>query len=1136
MKFKTALVFAFIIFSVILLQTSKALAFEEIYARISVASIEEKASLLGEKGLDVAGAGPGWVDVVVDSRRLTDLIANGYNVEVQYWTPEERNVALYGPDWDKAFHTYEQIITEMQQAALDHPNIVKLDTLGYSVQGRLILGAKISDNPAVEENEPEFRIIGLHHGNEYMSFEIALNMLQYLTDNYGSITQVTHLVNDLETWIIPMMNPDGRVAGTRYNANGVDLNRDYGYMWNGEGGDSYGFEEPETRAIRLHGMKHNFSISLSFHTAAMYVNYVWNYRPFPVPDSAFVVNISVPYASATGYTPVEGYNWYQTYGDCNDWSYGSRGDIDATIETANSESNITGTCNLNRPAILAMMERTDDGVRGILTDMGNGQPLEGMVRCTQFGQPVFSEKPIGDYQKNLLPGTYTMKFSANGYQDSTISGVTVTSDAPTILNVALRPSSVLSAVHVVSCYFYDPYSYPNQYQNNPTNGSAALGLPDGLFASLGKGGNIVLDMGENTKIYDLDGNDFTITEDGNNDGYNVYWCDVPYGGTWHLIGTGSGTTSFDISSQSTDSIRYIKIVDDNNGSATEQNPGCDIDAITHPKPIMGAYVTFRSYRIDDDSTGQSLGNNNGQVDFGETIELPMVLENIGDSTAYGVEASLSTSQPWVTVTDSSETFGDISAGDTAVSSGKYVFTVSSQIQDGTNIPFHLNITTSNKSWGYDGPSITAHAPRLVYQSVVMDDLGGNGNGKPDPGETCSVIATLKNEGSTNSQQIQATLVSNDPYVTVTSSISSYPDLAAGNSGVNLTPYQIDISGSCPVGHTASFILQIQAAGSYSAVDTFQVNIGQKPILFVDDDGGGSYESYFISALDSTGLSYDVWTYATLGTPSDSLLSLYQAVVWTTGPDYGTISSPKTLTATDQARLTTYLDNGGKFFLSSQDLLLDNNPNTFITNYLHVAGHTDDVGETSVEGISGDTISDGMAFGLNPPFYNFSDYIVPGTGAVGIFSANGKSYTTMSREGVQLDNSLLLAGSKNPVNYCALRYPESGSSTYQVVFLAFAFEGVPSSGTSPNNSYTLMRRIMDWFGLGRSSNPFLRGDLTGDGNIDAGDVVYLINYLYKGGSAPNPLEAGNVNCDAAVDAGDVVYLINYLYRGGIPPCD
>jgi hypothetical protein len=64
-----------------------------------------------------------------------------------------------------------------------------------------------------------------------------------------------------------------------------------------------------------------------------------------------------------------------------------------------------------------------------------------------------------------------------------------------------------------------------------------------------------------------------------------------------------------------------------------------------------------------------------------------------------------------------------------------------------------------------------------------------------------------------------------------------------------------------------------------------------------------------------------------------------------------------------------------------------------------------------------------------------------------------------------------------------------------------------------------------------------GDATNDGNIDAGDVVYLINYLFRNGPEPIPiLYTGDPNCDNQVDVGDVVYLINYLYRGGPEPCN
>ena len=1135
MRLKLILFFVFMLSSLLLSQRCFAAPnFEEIYARVWVSSLEEKGRLLGERGLDVNAAGPNWVDVVVDSKRLEELRSKGFNLEVQYWTPEERNIALFGPDWNLQFHTYAQLVTEMQQAALDHPNIVILDTLGYSVQGRMILGAKVSDNPTQEEDEPEFRIIGCHHGNEYMGVEMGLNMLQYLTDNYGSNPQVTHLVNDLETWIIPMMNPDGRTAGTRGNANGVDLNRDYGYMWNSVTPGI--FSQPETRAIRLHGLEHNFSISLSYHTTAAYVNYVWNYKDFPVADSAFIVSISTEYASYTGYTAIEGYEWYQTYGDCNDWSYGSRGDIDATIETENS--NITNCWTLNRPAMLAMMERTDDGVRGRITDATTGQPLEAVVRCTQLGQPVFTEPTVGDYQKNLLPGTYTLKFSANGYRDSTISGVTMSGSSPTVLNVAMKPDSALFAVHVVSCYFYDPYSYPNQYQNNPTNASAALGLPDNIFASLGKGGNVVVDMGEKTKIYDKDGNDFTIFEVGpTSDGYMVYWCEVPYGGTWHYIGTGFGTTSFDFSSQPTDSIRYLKIVDDNDGSATELYPGCDIDAITHPKPVTGPFVTLFRHYLDDDSIGQSRGNNDGDVDFGETIELPLVLENIGDSTAYNVTAILRTAHPQVSVVDSQRSFGNIPAHDTVRSSDPFVFMVSPQIEDSTLITFQLDISATNGTWTYPELNILAHAPVLVYESSLIDEVTGNGNGEPDPGETCQVTVTLKNKGSQKAIQVSADILCNDPYVTIMASSSDYPDIPPNNTGSSLVPYQFNVHSNCPNGHMIEFVLEVTGLGPYSASDTFQIMVGRRAVLLVDDDAGASYDTFFVSALNSVGILYDVWNYKSLGSPSDSALSLHKAVVWTTGEDFGVIGNPSTLTPQDQANLKNYLDNGGKLFLSSQDLLFDNDPNDFIINYLHVAGHTDDQVVNAIAGVTDDTISDGIAFSLSYPFSNLSDYIVPGSDATGIFYRTGKNLASSRERRLALPNfqqdNLDQTDLKNPTDYSALRYPSNGTAGYQVVFFAFSFEAVPQSGADPNNAQTVMRRIMDWFGIQKPS--FLRGDANGDGVINSADVSYLINYLFIGGPAPGPFEAGDANCDGSINSADVAYLINYLFIGGPPPC-
>jgi agmatine/peptidylarginine deiminase len=65
--------------------------------------------------------------------------------------------------------------------------------------------------------------------------------------------------------------------------------------------------------------------------------------------------------------------------------------------------------------------------------------------------------------------------------------------------------------------------------------------------------------------------------------------------------------------------------------------------------------------------------------------------------------------------------------------------------------------------------------------------------------------------------------------------------------------------------------------------------------------------------------------------------------------------------------------------------------------------------------------------------------------------------------------------------------------------------------------------------------YICGDANWDQNVDVGDVIHLINYLYKSGPPPLPVESGDCTKDGHVDVGDVVYLINYLFKSGSPPC-
>jgi hypothetical protein len=65
-------------------------------------------------------------------------------------------------------------------------------------------------------------------------------------------------------------------------------------------------------------------------------------------------------------------------------------------------------------------------------------------------------------------------------------------------------------------------------------------------------------------------------------------------------------------------------------------------------------------------------------------------------------------------------------------------------------------------------------------------------------------------------------------------------------------------------------------------------------------------------------------------------------------------------------------------------------------------------------------------------------------------------------------------------------------------------------------------------------PFMRGDANGNGEVHIEDIIYLINYLFIGGSAPPTVRAGDANCDSVVDVADAIYLINYLFLDGSPP--
>ena len=114
------------------------------------------------------------------------------------------------PSKDSGYHNYAEMVAEIQDAEADHPDIVDVFSIGKSYQNRNIWAAKVSDNVADDENEPEVLFDGLHHAREHLTVEQTLAILRWLSDGYGSNNEITELVDTREVWIIFNVNPGRR--------------------------------------------------------------------------------------------------------------------------------------------------------------------------------------------------------------------------------------------------------------------------------------------------------------------------------------------------------------------------------------------------------------------------------------------------------------------------------------------------------------------------------------------------------------------------------------------------------------------------------------------------------------------------------------------------------------------------------------------------------------------------------------------------------------------------------------------------------------------------------------------------------------------------------------------------------------
>ena len=175
--------------------------------------------------------------------------------------------------WYEQYQDLNAIYGKLDEFANDYPALVTPVTLGQSWEGRDIRGIKIGGSNGSKDVRPAVLLNGTQHAREWISPMTNMFAAEQLLTSYGSDAQITSLMDDVEYYVIPVVNPDGYVYSWTTNRNwrknrrpglngfGVDLNRNWDYGWGLNSGSSSNpadntyrgsapFSEPETQAMR----------------------------------------------------------------------------------------------------------------------------------------------------------------------------------------------------------------------------------------------------------------------------------------------------------------------------------------------------------------------------------------------------------------------------------------------------------------------------------------------------------------------------------------------------------------------------------------------------------------------------------------------------------------------------------------------------------------------------------------------------------------------------------------------------------------------------------------------------------------------------------------------------------------------
>lgn len=354
--------------------------------------------------------------------------------EAEMWDGSNR--AAY--DWDQ-YPTYEAYEAMMYQFATDHPDKCEIIELGTLPSNRKILIAHINNGSGA--GKPKFLYTSTIHGDETTGWMLMLRMIDYILEN-PTLPECANVLENIDLYVGPNTNPDGTYHGgnntvngaQRYNANGVDMNRNYADPHGSAHPDGNAYQQ-ETEWFMQFANENAFVMGANYHGGAEVMNYPWDNTYTLHADDAWYQLISHEYADLchtvsssymTDYNNgiTNGAQWYMIGGGRQDYMNGYAQCRELTIECSNtkcpSASQMPNFWNINKNSIFAFMNQCLNGIHGTVVDAETKAPIGGatvtLVGHDDQYSTVSTQLPGGDFHRPVKAGTYNVRITKNGYE------------------------------------------------------------------------------------------------------------------------------------------------------------------------------------------------------------------------------------------------------------------------------------------------------------------------------------------------------------------------------------------------------------------------------------------------------------------------------------------------------------------------------------------------------------------------------------------------------------------------------------------------------------------------------------------------------------------------------------------------